>query len=152
MIKKIQFTRSGFEKTKNDLDVLTEKRKTAVVNLQTAREHGDLSENGAYKAARFELVNIDRELRRFKYLLRFGEVVETKNDKSAADFGSIVTLKSKDRQMTFTIVGPYESSPSKNQLSIASPIGKAILGHKKGDKIFVLTPNGKTEYKVIKIE
>lgn len=152
MTKAIQFTKSGFEKTQKDFDSLTEKRKTAVLNLQHAREMGDLSENGAYKAARFELSGIDRELRRLKYLLRFGEVIKTNADNSSADFGNTVTIKNNTKQITFTLVGPYESNPKSGSLSVASPIGKAVLGRKKGDKVFVFTPNGKMEYEVIKIE
>jgi transcription elongation factor GreA len=150
-IKKIQFTKAGFEKAQKDFDDLTEKRKTSVLKLQEARAHGDLSENGAYKAARFELSDVDRELRRLKYLLRFGEIVESTTNTSSVGFGSLVTIKNKTRGLTFTLVGPYESNPKSGSLSVASPVGRAVLGHKKGDKVTVFTPNGKTEYEIIKI-
>jgi transcription elongation factor GreA len=151
MIKKIQFTKAGLEKSQKDFDDLTEKRKTAIFNLQKAREMGDLSENGAYKAARFELSDVDRELRRLKYLLRFGEVVEVRTNNNQINFGSVVTIKNSTREMTFTLVGPYESNPKAGSLSVASPIGKAVLGHKKGDHVTVFTPNGKVEWEIIKI-
>jgi transcription elongation factor GreA len=151
MIRKIQFTRAGLEKAQKDFDELTEKRKTSVLKLQEARAHGDLSENGAYKAARFELSDVDRELRRLKYLLRFGEVVEVQTSTGQINFGNVVTIKNPTREMTFTLVGPYESNPKSGSLSVASPVGKAVLGHKKGDMIVVFTPNGKIEYEIIKI-
>lgn len=80
MPKKIPFTKEGFEKNQKDYDLLLEKRKEILVRLQAAREMGDLSENGAYTAAKLELRSTDRELRRLKYLLRFGVVTEKTNN------------------------------------------------------------------------
>ncbi len=152
MKKTIQFTLSGFEKIKKDFEKLSEKRKIAVLNLQKAREMGDLSENGAYKAARFELSGIDRELRRLKYLLQFGKIVEPKINSNIINFGNKITIKSKNNKMTFTLVGPEESNPKTGSLSVYSPIGKAVLGKKLNEKVIVLTPKGKVEWKVIRIE
>lgn len=149
--QKIQFTKSGYEKMEKNFSDLTEKRKSAVVQLRTTREMGDLSENGAYKAARFELTSIDRELRRLTYLLRMGEIVESKN-LGLVDFGSKVTVKNENSSLTFTLVSGYESDPKQMRLSVYSPMGKAVLGKKAGEKAIVYAPQGEVVYTITKIE
>ena len=148
---KIPFTKIGFEKNQKDYDVLLEKRKEILVRLQAAREMGDLSENGAYTAAKFELRNTDRELRRLKYLIRFGVVTDKKGN-DVVDFGSQVTIDDGREKMVFMIVSGYESNPTSSKLSSESPIGRALLGKKEGDKISVHSPDGIIEYKLLKIE
>ncbi len=145
---KIEFTKEGYEKLQKDLDGLIQKRKSTVVNLSRAREMGDLSENGAYKSAKFELGSIDRELRRLKYLLRSG-VITKSSKKDSIDFGSEVTLSDGKKQITFMLVGGYESNPQEKKLSTISPIGKSILGKRKGDTVSVISPSGKTIYKIV---
>lgn len=148
--KKIQFTQAGYLKVQTDITILTEKRVTAVINLQTAREMGDLSENGAYKAARFELSAIDRELRRLNYLFRFGEVVSIQHTGTIA-FGSQVSVTNGKERLQFMLVDGYESDPQQKKLSLKSPIGKAVIGKKAGDKIAVITPSGMKSYTIISV-
>lgn len=150
-VRSIQFTHEGYQKLRDDFEKYTVKRKETVVRLRTAREMGDLSENGAYKAARFELGGIDRELRRLTYLLRVGRVTENISG-STIGFGSKVTLESKGKQMTFTLVSGYESNPAEGKLSVGSPIGKAIEGRTVGTTVTVSTPSGKTTYTVVSVE
>ncbi len=147
----IQFTESGFQKIKEDHARLSEKRKEVLVSLQTAREMGDLSENGAYKAARFELVSTDRELRRLNFLIRFGKVGLI-NHTDIIGFGSTVTLKNSDHTMTFMLVEGYESNPSEHKLSIFSPLGKVLVGKRKGDTVVVSAPSGQKSYTVERVE
>lgn len=146
----IPFTKEGYETVKKDIETYGEKRKKAVINLRTAREMGDLSENAAYKAARFELGNIDRQLRHLKFLLRFGVVTqETKGNK--VDFGRTVTLDNGKAHLTFSLVGGYESDPSEGKLSIRSPIGRAVLHKKVGDIVYVNAPMGQIKYTIVSI-
>ncbi len=146
----ILFTSEGFEKVKNEQMTLLEKRKTAVNNLQTAREMGDLSENGAYKAARFELTSIDRRLREFARLIRFGKVVERSNI-GVVEIGSTVVVSDGTKSYTYTIVGGYESNPLEKKLSHFSPIGRALMGKKVGDTVEVHAPQGVTTYRILEI-
>lgn len=148
--KKIQFTQAGYQKVKDDIAALTEKRVGAVVNLRTAREMGDLSENGAYKAARFELSAIDRELRRLQYLLRFGEVVAIQHTGSIA-FGSQVSVTDGEKILQFMLVDGYESDPQQKKLSLKSPIGKAVFGKKTGDRVMVMAPSGLKKYTIVSV-
>lgn len=146
----IQFTKSGYEKLKTELIQLEKEREEVIERLQKAREQGDLSENGAYKAARFELGDVDRQLRITKYQLRYGKVVE-KSTTDKADFGSTIIIDDGNKKMTFTLVGGYESDPIQHKLSTISPIGKAVLGKKVGDEIIVYAPTGERKFKVIKV-
>lgn len=148
--KKIQFTQAGYQKVKNDIAELTEKRVGAVANLRTAREMGDLSENGAYKAARFELSAIDRELRRLNYLLRFGEVVAIQHTGNIA-FGSQVSVTDGEKILQFMLVDGYESDPQQKKLSLKSPIGKAVFGKKAGDRVMVMAPSGLKNYTIVSV-
>lgn len=147
----IKFTRQGFQKVKDDQKILTEKRKIAVIALRTAREMGDLSENGAYKAARFELSGIDRELRRLAYLLRYGAVAEI-SQTDVIGFGNRVTVDDGKHQITFVLVEKFESNPNDHKLSLQSPIGQAVLGKKAGDKVTVTAPRGQTVYRITQVE
>lgn len=148
---KIQFTKDGFEKINNRFQFLTNKRPEAVKRLQNARELGDLSENGAYKAARFEVNSIDRELRHLTRIIQDAEVIEY-TPKNFVDFGSFITLANGKEQLSFTLVGKYESDPVNKKLSTYSPIGKAVLGKRVGDKIIVNTPTEEITYTIIDIK
>lgn len=148
---KIKFTEEGYTKVQNEFERLTQKRKEAVTSLQRAREMGDLSENGAYKAARFQLSDIDRQLRWFKYQIRFGEVTES-NKTDRVGFGNIVTLVNNDGTITFMLVDGFESNPKEHKLSLHSPIGRAVEGKEVGEKIVVIAPAGIIEYTITKLE
>lgn len=112
---------------------------------------GDLSENGAYTAAKFELGTIGRQLRAVRHILDNGYIHETKTAAGVADFGRVITLKSNDRTLTFTLVSEYESNPAEQKLSLNSPIGQAVRGKKVGDTVEVLAPTGITTYKILKV-
>ncbi len=148
---KVPFTRAGYDQLEVRRTELLAKREIVLVSLQRAREMGDLSENGAYTAARFELGNVDRELRRLEYNLKYGEIVEAKND-GKVGFGNKVTVELGGKEYIYTLVGTQESDPKKGLLSLESPIGMALLGKKVGDKAVVVMPDRQIEYVVRKIE
>lgn len=149
-MRQILFTSDGFENLKKKQQELLQKRPTAVDNLQKARELGDLSENGAYKAARFELSNIDGRLRRLDRLIRFAKVVEA-NSTDVISIDSRVTISDGENTTTYHIVGGYEANPLQGKISYISPIGKALLGKKVGDEVEVAIPKGKVKYKIVAI-
>lgn len=148
--KRIPFTKEGYQKLEKDLEKLSQYRKEVLVRLQAAREMGDLSENGAYKAARFELSSTDRELRRIRFLLRFGDITEKKNV-GVIDFGSKIEIDDGKGKMVFTLVSGYESDPGKERLSVSSPLGKALVGKHIGDKVIVNAPDGQTSYTIVNV-
>ncbi len=150
-IPPIPFTPEAYQQLQDNFDRLTNERKEVMIRLQTAREMGDLSENGAYIYAKFELGSITRQLSQLRHLLKNGVVVQKSLDNDKVVFGCTVTLTNGKKELTFTLVSMHESDLANHKLSIESPIGTAILGKKVDDTAQVETPNGKIEYKIVKI-
>lgn len=147
----VPFTKDGYENMKVLQAELLAKREIVLVSLQRAREMGDLSENGAYTAARFELGNVDRELRRLEYNLKYGHITgATGTDK--VGFANKVTVEINGKEYAYTLVGTQESDPKKAMISLESPIGIALLGKRVGDKAVVTMPDRTIEYIVKRIE
>lgn len=147
----VPFTRTGYENLKVRQTELLAKREIVLVALQRAREMGDLSENGAYTAARFELGNTDRELRRLAFMLKYGVVTEAKgNDK--VGFGNRVTVELNGNEFTYLLVGTQESDPKLKMISLESPIGMALMGKQVGEKVIVTMPDREIEYVIKGIE
>lgn len=149
-VKKIPFTREAYEELQRNFVKFTKLRVEVMDRLKVAREMGDLSENGAYKYAKFELGDIGRQLRKLRNLLDNGEIV-AKETGAVIGFGSTVVLKHKSKEITYMIVTQHESNPLENKLSIESPIGSALKGKKKGDIITVEVPAGMVEYQIIAV-
>lgn len=147
----VLFTKAGFQKLKDRQAELLTKREVVLVSLQRAREMGDLSENGAYTSAKFELGNVDRELRTIEFNLKYGKVVENTGGDTIG-FGSKVTVELDGKEYVYTLVGTQESDPRNGILSLESPIGKALIGKKSGQKVVVEMPDRKIEYLVKKVE
>jgi len=147
----VPFTKDGYEKLKVRQAELLAKREIVLVSLQRAREMGDLSENGAYTAARFELGNTDRELKRLEYLIKYGQVVEAVG-REKVGFGNLVTVELCGNEYTYMLVGTQESDPKLGRISLESPIGIALLGKKVGEKAVVTMPDRTIEYIVRKVE
>jgi transcription elongation factor GreA len=146
----IFFTKEGLATIQAEFDRLTTLRPQILVRLQAAREMGDLSENGAYHAAKFELGSTDRQLRDLTFKLRYGQIYESKAT-DRVDFGHTVTLMVNGQVVKYRFVSKYESDPQKHKLSVDSPIGQALMGKKVGESAKVVTPNGEISYQVVKI-
>jgi len=146
----IPMTKAGLDKARVDYEALQIKREEVLIRLQAAREQGDLSENGAYTSAKFELASVDREMRRLGYLLKYG-VVTTSTNNGVVGFGSTITLQKDKKTMTFMLVSGFESDPGAKKLSEQSPFGKAVLGRREGESVVVTAPAGETSWKIIKV-
>lgn len=120
--------------------------------LKVAREMGDLSENGAYKYAKFELGNIRRELRRLNHLLEHGKVAHLKSHYDTIEYGATFTLEDEKGEHTFMLVNEHESDPMKQKLSEKSPLGQAVQGKKIHDIVKLDTPVGEKTYRVLHIK
>src|SRR5688572_15568331 len=148
----IPFTEEAYEKLQQEFDRLTEERAQVMIRLQTAREMGDLSENGAYKYAKIELGNINHHLRELKQLLQQGKVIAKPKNPQTVQFGCTVTLVQGKRTISYTVVSQHESNPSEGKLSIESPIGQALMGKKKGETVTVHAPAGEIKYTISEIK
>ena len=151
MQQTIPFTKEGYEKIKKEYDDLLKKRPDAVSHLRLAREMGDLSENGYYHASKGKLTSLDSRLRHLKKLLLLGRIVENKGSLTA-DIGSHVVIETAEKKrLEYSLVGGFESEPSKGKISLFSPLGKALKGKRIGDTVYVITPSGEIKYSVIEI-
>ena len=154
--KKIPFTPEKYREMQKKVADLEALREVVMERLVTAREMGDLSENGAYKYAKFELGDIGRQLKRFKRLLADGfPAPKHTGPKGNADFGSQVTIEKCDdskKQISFTIVSKHESDPTQGKLAYTSPMGKAVMRRNVGDTVSVITPGGVVEFTLLEIK
>lgn len=132
----------------------TVKRPEVIKRIGIAREFGDLSENSEYDAAKDEQAQIEAEITEMENILLNAEVIDKK--KISADSISVgckVKLYDEDfdEEVEYTITGSSESDPRNGVISNLSPVGKALIGHKKGETVVVKTPGGETTYKVVSI-
>jgi transcription elongation factor GreA len=147
----IPFSKQGFADLKQTLEKEIAKRPLAVESLKRGREMGDLSENGLYKAAKMELVSIDRQIRHLRNLIQYGRIFEPK-DNTAVQLGHTVIVETENGKKELSIVGEWEANPRENKISHKSPIGHNLMGRKIGEKIMIKTPNGFINYKILSIQ
>lgn len=149
-------TPEGLEKLQDELKHLTETRRREVADrIRQAREFGDLSENSEYDDAKNEQGLLERRISELQRRIRNAKVVDPADtDADSVDVGTKVTLKSvgDDKERIFQIVGANESDPSTGKLSHASPVGRAVLKRRVGEKVTVSTPRGAAEYEIINVE
>lgn len=149
--KRILFTRDGYQKVLNEKETLLSERPEAVTQLSEARNMGDLSENGYYKAARARLSRIDGRLRHLEKLIRLGKIIE-KQSNDTVSFGSTVVLSDKTGNLEYTVVGSNESDPQNHTVSYMSPIGKAVMHKKAGDEVTILAPTGPRRMHLVSVK
>lgn len=146
-MKSVYFTLSGLNTLKAEQESLRKKRIEAVAELKRARDMGDLSENAAYKVARFKLSGIDRRILQISLLMRNAKVVEKPSD-GTIGIGSEVRVRQDSEEKEYEIVGAYESDPQQGKISHLSPLGKALLYKKAGDSVIFVTPSGQKEIQI----
>lgn len=145
-------TQERLDELKAELETLKNtKRQEVAQRLKTAKEYGDLSENSEYVEAREEQASVEARIFELEELLKDVVTIKTGEGGDVVAVGSIVTVKKGDREMTYTIVGPYEAKPEEGRISDESPLGKAFLGHRVGDSVSVTTPGGTVQYEVVKV-
>lgn len=150
MRHKISFTKAGLEKFTKEYEELTAKRPAVVAELSRARDMGDRSENAAYKSARHHLSTLDRRIGHLKKIIDNAQVT-TVTQSDYVDIGHTVKLQIDDTFVEYTVVGGYESDIALGMISCHSPIGKSLLGKKKGDTFLVHVPAGKKVFTVLDI-
>ncbi len=154
-INKVYLTKEGLETIKAEHEELTKvKRPQILAQVSNARGLGDLSENAEYAAARDELSFIDGRIAELEELLKHALMIrdsqKAKNNHQVR-LGSKVTLHVNGKKETFMVVGEWEADPSEKKISHESPLGKALIGKKKGEKVEVEAPAGKILYTIVDI-
>ena len=153
---KIPITNIGFEKLEEELKILKSTERPSVIKaIAEAREHGDLSENAEYHAAKEKQSFIEGRIADLENKISRAEIIITKKLKSnKVIFGATVTLGEvgKKKQIVYQIVGTEEADVESGKISISSPLAKALLGKKVDDSVEVYSPGGSKEYEVENIE
>lgn len=148
---KILMTKEGLVELKKEYDhLLNEKRPEVVERLANARSQGDLAENSEYAAAKQDLSFIDGRIAELEVVLHEAKVISG-HSKKKVDIGCKVTLHIGNKKEVFSIVGEWEADPMQKKISHSSPLGKALIGKKPGDKVEVEAPAGKVLYKIVDI-
>ncbi len=150
-------TREGLKELKAKIEHLqTDRRREVAQRIREAREFGDISENSEYDDAKNEQAMLEKQIADLEEKLRSATVVdEGEASTDVVSVGSIVHVKDQktDKSVKYRIVGSAEANPSENKLSNESPVGKALIGHKRGDVVSVPVPRGPArKLKVTKID
>jgi transcription elongation factor GreA len=155
-VKEVILTPQGYEKLKAEIEYLsTEKRREVADRIRQAREFGDIAENAEYDDAKNEQALLEHRIALLEERMLAARVITKKEiAKDVVSIGSKVRLRDMSQNKTFEyhIVGSAEANPAENRLSNESPVGKAILGHKKGEVVVVAAPRGSFKFKILEIK
>ncbi len=153
-MEKIPMTRGGFDALDTELRTLKMAERPAVIRaIAEAREHGDLSENAEYHAAREKQSFIEGRVKELEAILSLATVIDPLKLSGAIKFGATVKLMDEDsnEEKTFQIVGETEADIERGLLNIRSPLARALIGKDEGDSVEVKTPGGMRSYEVVSI-
>lgn len=153
--KKIYLTKEGLGELKKEFEDLSKNKRPLVLErVSQARSMGDLSENAEYVAAREELSFIDGRIGELEELLSQAQIIQedhSKGSNSVVKLGSKVWVNIKGKKEEFTVVGEWEADPHEKKISHESPLGKALMGKKVGEKVEVEAPAGKVLYTIVSV-
>ena len=150
-------TLDGYSSLESELKRLKTQERPAIIRaIAAAREHGDLSENAEYHAAREQQSFTEGRINKIESTLAEVQIIDVKeiNEKDKVVFGATVKILNleTDKEVTYQIVGELEADIKAGLISIASPIARSLIGKKKGDIVDVNAPSGLIEYEIINIE
>ena len=154
-MEKIPLTREGHSALNDELKKLKSVERPAVIRaIAEAREHGDLSENAEYHAAREKQSFIEGRVKELEGVLSLAEVIDTSKLSGTVKFGARVTIvdEDTDEERTYRIVGEPEADIERGLLNIKSPIARALIGKDEGDSVEVRTPGGEKSYEILEIK
>ena len=155
-MKEVILTPEGYEKLKQEIEVLSNERRREVADrIRTARDFGDITENAEYDDAKNEQAMLEHKIAQLEDRLVNARVIRSGDvDLSVVSVGAKVRLRDVDANKTFeyTIVGSAEANPAESKLSNESPVGRAIIGKKKGETVEVSAPRGSLKYKILDIK
>jgi transcription elongation factor GreA len=155
-LKEIILTPEGHEKLKEEIEHLsTVKRREVAERIKQAREFGDITENSEYDDAKNEQAMLEHRIATLQERLKHSRVIQKKEiTTDVVSVGTRVRLRDVDARETieYTIVGSAEANPAEHKLSNESPVGKAIMGHKKGETVEVSAPRGSLKFKIMDIK
>lgn len=148
----IQLTQAGYDEIVAELAELKEKEQTAIDRVALARQHGDLSENAEYHAAKDDLAFISSRIEELEGVVNQAKVIKQGKISSTVKVGSNVVLKHNKKTITYHLVTAWEADPMEKKISVESPLGKALVGKKQGEKIQVEVPAGLQTYEILEVK
>ncbi len=153
---KVPMTQTGHDSLVAELkDLKGVQRPNVIAAIAEAREHGDLSENAEYHAAREQQSFIEGRIQELEGVIGAADVIDlTKFSGDTVKFGATVQIvdEETDQERTVQIVGEYESNADEGKISLTSPIARALIGKSVGDSVAVKTPKGTTDYEILEVE
>jgi transcription elongation factor GreA len=154
-MQKVPMTSGGYVNLQEELKTLKSIERPAVIKaIAIAREHGDLSENAEYHAARDKQSFIEGRIAEIEDTISRAQVIDvSKLSGKRVQFGATVTIADEDTdaQTTYQIVGEHESNVNEGRLSVAAPIARALIGKSVGESVEVVTPSGQKDYEIVKV-
>jgi transcription elongation factor GreA len=155
MAEKQKYTKQGFQDLVDELKYLKLTRREEIKEqIAIARGFGDLSENAEYDEARTEQAKVEARILELESLIENAEIIdESTMDARSISLGSVVKLFDEDfdEEITYSIVGSNQADPLEQKISDQSPIGRALMGKKAGDKVTVTAPAGELHFKVLEV-
>ena len=154
-MNRLPITREGYDRLRAELQRLEQKERPKVIQaIAEAREHGDITENAEYEAAKEKQAMLEGKINDLHHKLSQCEIVEVAKDSGErVTFGSTVVLADLDagEEMQYRLVGPYEADLARGTISVISPIGRALIGKEPGDEVKVQTPGGVKNLEILDI-
>ena len=155
-MEKVPFTKSGLDNLKSEFNDLKKNQRPEIIKaISTAREHGDLSENAEYHAAKEKQSFIEGRIKELESVLSRAEVIDlSKLDGKRVTFGTKVCVydEEAEKDVEFSIVGPYEANLEKGLISVSSPLAKGLMSKETGSHVEIKTPSGLKNYEILNIE
>ena len=154
-MNRLPITREGYDRLRTELQRLEQKERAKVIQaISEAREHGDITENAEYEAAKEKQAMLEGKINDLHHKLSQCEIVEVeKGSAERVTFGITVELEDLDtgEEMQYRLVGPYEADLAQGTISVTSPIGRALIGKEPGDEVKVQTPGGVKNLEIVDI-
>jgi len=150
--KPAYLSREGLARLREELEELINVRRPEVAGrIHEAKEHGDVTENAEYEDAKNEQAFVEGRIQALEVLIKNAVLIADNHSTDHVQIGSTVVVRSDGGKETYTIVGSAEAAPAEGRISNESPVGRALLGHKKGEKVLVSVPAGDSEYTIVNI-
>jgi transcription elongation factor GreA len=145
-------SKEKLEQLRHELDEMVNVRRAEVAaRIHEAKQHGDITENAEYEDAKNEQAFVEGRIQSISALIKNAVVIKEGTSTDHVQIGSTVEVQSEDGKEKFKIVGSAEADPGAGMISNESPVGRALLGHKKGDTVSVSVPAGDWNYKILSI-
>jgi transcription elongation factor GreA len=150
--KPTYISKEGLERLRAELEeIVTLRRPEIAQRIHDAKEHGDLTENAEYEDAKNEQAFVEGRIAQLESMIKNATIIEENHSSDHVQIGSTVKVAGPDGNESFMIVGSAEAKPTEGRISNESPVGRALLGHKKGESVSVHVPAGEFSYKIVGI-